>query len=298
MTEQQMKFYAERIGKIYGTMVVINVEWDAEVKKQKWTLRCIYCGNIKTTYNGRKYVSHTYKGVCKCQKSLHPAHHTLRSRWNDIKRRCYNQNDKDYKNYGGRGIEVCDEWLKDYHAFEAWALENGFREDLTIDRIDNDGDYSPYNCRWTTQREQNKNRRNSKLYDGMTFPEWCDEHEVDEAPVRRYMRLGFSMEESADLARKEEGRKNIKAIAKEAGIRIETLERRIAKGFSVTEAASFNGNCSKNIYVINGVQKPLAEWCAEYNITVPAVTYRMKKGMSLEEALTKPKRPGNKISQK
>lgn len=84
--------------------------------------------------------------------------------WRNMRNRCYNQNIKAYKDYGGRGIKVCDEWLdKDngFINFYNWAINNDYKNNLTIDRINNDGDYEPSNCRWVTRLEQNHNRRNS-----------------------------------------------------------------------------------------------------------------------------------------
>lgn len=80
--------------------------------------------------------------------------------WRGMKRRCFDAKDKRYYRYGGRGITVCNEWL-DYDIFAKWALNNGYREDLTIDRINNDGNYEPSNCKWSTHKEQALNRSTS-----------------------------------------------------------------------------------------------------------------------------------------
>ena len=84
--------------------------------------------------------------------------------WAGMKRRCYNQNHKHYRDYGGRGISVCDEWRDDFGVFEKWAIENGYDEHAakgacTLDRIDTDGDYSPSNCRFADMIVQQNNRR-------------------------------------------------------------------------------------------------------------------------------------------
>ena len=78
-----------------------------------------------------------------------------------MKYRCLNKNGRRYKDYGGRGITICDEWKNDFKAFYDWAMANGYKDDLSIDRIDNDKGYYPENCRWATAFEQNHNKRNN-----------------------------------------------------------------------------------------------------------------------------------------
>ena len=94
-----------------------------------------------------------------------------------MKKRCESHNDKRYCDYGGRGIKVCEEW-HNFINFYNWAIQNGYSEDLTIDRIDNNGNYEPSNCRWSTNKEQANNRRtNINITIGnttKTMTEWCD----------------------------------------------------------------------------------------------------------------------------
>lgn len=109
--------------------------------------------------------------------------------WDAMKQRCYNKNHPVYKDYGGRGIQICPEWRTDFMSFYNWATQNGYQEDLTIDRIDNDGDYEPSNCRWATLQEQENNRRTTVFVelDGekMSLKQWAEKTGVRYQTVLR-----------------------------------------------------------------------------------------------------------------
>ena len=117
---------------------------------------------------------------------------------NSIKQRCLNPNNVYYYNYGGRGIEVCDEWLK-YENFRDWAISNGYKDGLSIDRINNNGNYEPSNCRWATMIQQSNNKRTNAYltYNGETHTEteWSRILNVSREMIRGRVRRGWSIEE-------------------------------------------------------------------------------------------------------
>ena len=85
----------------------------------------------------------------------------IRTMWSDMMRRCYDRNNRYYKNYGGKGIVVCEDWKKSFHVFFFWAVRNGYSENLIIDRVNNKRSYNPRNCRFITIEDQQKNRTNN-----------------------------------------------------------------------------------------------------------------------------------------
>jgi hypothetical protein len=89
--------------------------------------------------------------------------HPLYIVWKNMRQRCYNKKYDRYSDWGGRGIKICDEWLNDFKVFYDWATANGYSAGLTIDRIDNDGNYEPNNCRWATNAEQQLNKRKKAI---------------------------------------------------------------------------------------------------------------------------------------
>ena len=116
----------------------------------------------------------------------------------NMRKRCYNPNSNCYKNYGGRGIKVCNEWLgKDGQKnFYKWAIDNGYRKGMSIDRIDNNGDYTPQNCRWATPKTQAYNRSTNSYVTihgkTQTVSEWADEIGISRGAMQNRLRYGWS----------------------------------------------------------------------------------------------------------
>ena len=142
-------------GQRFGRLIVLGDSGERRHRKVVWLCEC-ECGNIT-----RVLSTYLLKGdtkSCGCfDKERRVTHGMSGTRiykcWADMHNRCYNSNLKVFKWYGAKGIAVCDEWKGNFKAFYDWAMSSGYTDDLTLDRIDSDGDYCPENCRWVTQSE-------------------------------------------------------------------------------------------------------------------------------------------------
>lgn len=206
-----MSKFIDMTGQIYGRLIVIE---PAYKKDRTWYWKCqCKCGNT-TVVNGNN-LRHGITKSCGCYKhqrmiDANIKHNGCYTRiyniWRRMITRCYDTNYHLYKNHGGRGIIVCPEWKNKetgFITFREWAYFNGYSDDLTLDRINNDGNYEPSNCRWANYITQANNKRNNWLItlNGETKPFmiWCDEYGLRNhwnAIRMRIQKYGWSPEEA------------------------------------------------------------------------------------------------------
>ena len=124
--------------------------------------------------------------------------------WESMKARCYNTNHKHYKDYGGRGITICDEWLNSFESFYEWSINNGYNDRLTIDRIDNEKSYSPENCCFVLAIDQQQNKRNTiKCESGLSLRAECRMEDVPYTSVRVQIKKGHSIKEAIEIVKRD-----------------------------------------------------------------------------------------------
>lgn len=146
------------------------------------------CGCLRRELRSENNITHNLRN------------HRLYSIWANMKTRCYNPNGRHYHRYGGRGIRICNEWRNNFKSFYDWSMENGYEPGLTIDRIDNDGNYEPSNCRWTTSKKQGNNTRRCIFItingETKTLTEWCESIGINYRTVQDRRKRGWSIEEA------------------------------------------------------------------------------------------------------
>lgn len=175
----------------YSEFYLCNCECGNQTIVEKWQLtsgKTKSCGCLKVD-------------TCRKHFSIHNlTHHPLYNIWIKVKERCYKSTCKAFPNYGGRGIEMCKEWKNDFISFYNWAINNGYAQNLTLDRIDVNGNYEPLNCRFVTLKKQQNNKRNNfniTIYNRtQTLSEWCEEKGLNYSKINYRINNGWTIEEA------------------------------------------------------------------------------------------------------
>lgn len=193
-------------GRRFGRLTVIERAENTKGGKSRWVCKCD-CGNTIISKADNLKSGNTKS--CGCYASELTAnrnykhgngHSRLYHIWDKMRQRCYNPKDPKYSRYGARGITVCPEW-SNFQVFYEWAITNGYADNLTIDRRDNDGNYCPQNCHWATAKEQANNKSNNKMitYCGktQTLAQWADELQIPYLKLRnRLYNLNWTVAEA------------------------------------------------------------------------------------------------------
>lgn len=245
-------------GMVFGRLTVIERADDHICPSgqhiRQWKCRCS-CGN--TTIVSSRNLKTGNTASCGCKSTERKTKHNL---WNSriykiyygMKARCYSSATPNYNDYGGRGIKICDEWKDDFMSFYNWSMANGYSDELSIDRIDVDGDYSPENCRWVDKIVQANNCRNTYYvtYKGVTKPisDWC----------------------------------------RELGLKHSVVSSRLRSGWDVNDAFEQPSeiNHRNELVTYRGESKLISDWCAELGLQLKTVYSRLEKGWTIEQALS------------
>lgn len=196
------------IGQRFGRLTVIQESTVRKGHSVAWVCQCD-CGQITKPLSSDLLRQGHIKS-CGCygkeiRSATHKTHGMSRTRlyscYRDMLNRCFREKTSCFENYGGRGITVCDEWRNSFEAFQKWALSNGYSDELTLDRVDPDGNYCPENCRWATDEEQGNNKRNNRLltYNGKTqsLSQWARENGIKTTTLfMRLYKYGWTVEDA------------------------------------------------------------------------------------------------------
>lgn len=244
----------QRFGRLYVISKAEPTIIGNRYERCVWLCKCD-CGNTKIVRTdhllGEKIVS------CGCyNKEIRTKHGLSNSKlykvWSGMRQRCENHKTPCFKNYGGRGIKVCEEWSESFEIFYEWAMNNGYKEGLTLDRVDVNGNYEPNNCKWATRKEQSRNTRKT-IY----------------ATVNNIT-------------------KDLNTWADELGVSRETLYRRVHKLHWTPEEAVIGKHKNITQYTAYGMSKSLKEWAEYLDMNLSTLESRIYNGWSIEKAITTP----------
>lgn len=242
-------------GKKIGRLTVVAQAGNEKGGGAKWLCKC-ECGNETIVRGADLRKEHTKscgcihsEGVAKRNRKHGRTKHPLYRIWSAMKQRCYYKGSVGYSNYGGRGIQICDEWLDDFQAFYDWATANGYQDGLTIERKDYNGNYEPSNCCWATKTEQaNNTRLNIRVTvkgETHTVAEW----------------------------------------AKITGEKPAKIADRLRRGYE-PEQAILKANNNLHLITVGGETHTIKEWGEINNINASTILHRLKRGWSEERAVT------------
>lgn len=253
------------IGKRFGRFTILE---DLGCDVHRMVLCKCDCGNIKRV--SLPSLKNGDSKSCGClHKELKPTfnfkhgliRHSLYTVWNKMKDRCYKETDRSYKNYGGRGVTICSEWLLDFMSFYNWAIANGWQKGLELDKdilyAKKHGTkvgmiYSPEYCSFVTQKENAGQKSNSRILYfngvGKSTTEWCRELNLNVKRVENRLKLGWSVEDA--------------------------FEKRVR---------------GEELFEYKGEKKTLVEWCKALGLPYPAMTGRVRQmGWPIEVAFNTP----------
>lgn len=254
ISERKGNGFNDLTGESFGRLTVIGLSPRRSGRKSYWVCQC-NCGNKIVVRSDILKAGATQSCGCikkeqdKINLTVNHSHKESRTRlyttWLGMKQRCYDENTETYARYGSKGIKVCDDWINDYPAFAEWARNNGYSDDLTIERIDVYSNYSPSNCTWISHSEQANNRRST------IWVEWDGK------------------------------RQNLKQWSKELGISYGALNSRYNRD-NLRPPELFkplNKKYMPRELSWNGQTKNLADWAREYDLQPRTVQERYKRGI-------------------
>lgn len=251
-------------GQKFGRWTVLEEAGRTEHGGVLWKCQC-ECGTVRDVSSNSLRMGRSVS--CGCyNREVITTHGNAKSEihrvWGNLKDRCLNPKSQMWSRYGGRGITVCDEWKNDYVAFEEWALANGYEKGLSLDRIDNDGNYEPSNCRWATAKEQCRNRSNNRILtiDGEShcLSEWAEIVGINPMTINTRLRRGWSDHDAV--------------YGRERVINRETYRNRV----------------TNRLLTYKGETHCAVEWAEILGMNVNTIRGRLCRGWSVERTLGTP----------
>lgn len=195
------------VGKQFGQWSVIERAENNKYGNSQWVCQCNCDAKTIQVILGYRLRNQSSVRCQLCANKLNSEYHTkhggkgtrLYSIWKGIKSRCNNPNNQAYEYYGAKGVRVCDEWKESFETFKNWSVQNGYSDNLTIDRIDTNGNYEPSNCRWVSMEDQNKNKTSNVILtynnESHTLSEWSQITGIHRKTIKsRIDRNGWSIE--------------------------------------------------------------------------------------------------------